>query len=122
MGKANKTLTAPLQVLQNKFVRACLFLSKSTNINYLFYEFNVLKINDLIKIDHAKLCSNILIIWCLMFLLIILDILGKYTIITLANAKHVNCFYLLFLPTLVKKCSISFAGFKIWAEIPKEIK
>ena len=56
-----------------------------------------------------------------MFLLIILDILGKYTIITLANAKHVNYFYLLFLPTLVKKM-LSFAGIKIWAQIPKEIK
>ena len=102
-GRANKTLTAPLQVLQNKFIRACLFLSKSTNINYLFYEFNVLKINDLIKIDHAKFMFKYINNMLPHVLLIILDILGKYTIITLANAKHVNYFYLLFLPTLVKK-------------------
>ena len=45
-------MLAPIQVLQNKFIPSCLFLPKSTNINYLFHKFNVLKIN--IKFTYAK--------------------------------------------------------------------
>ena len=44
----------PIQVLQNKFIRSCLFLPKSRNINYLFHKFNVLKVNNIIKFTCAK--------------------------------------------------------------------
>ena len=47
-------MLAPIQVVQNKFIRFCLFLLKSTNINYLFHKFNVLKINNIIKFSYAK--------------------------------------------------------------------
>ena len=69
--------------------------------------------------DTLNLCSNILIICCLISLQNILHDLTKYTIIILANAKQVNCFYQLFLPTFAM---LSFVGIKTWAEIPKEIK
>ena len=48
-------MLAPIQVHQNKFIRSCLFLPKSTNINYFFLKFNVLKINNIIKFTYAKL-------------------------------------------------------------------
>ena len=52
--RANKSMLAPIQVHQNKFIRSCLFLPKSTNINYFFHKFNVLKINNVIKFTYAK--------------------------------------------------------------------
>ena len=47
-------MLAPIQVLQNKFIHYCLFLPKSTNINYLFHKFNALKINNIIKFTYVK--------------------------------------------------------------------
>ena len=47
-------MLAPIQVLQIKFICSCLFLPKSTNINYLFHKFNVLKVNNIIKFTYAK--------------------------------------------------------------------
>ena len=47
-------MLAPIQVHQNKFIRSCLFLPKSTNINYFSHKFNVLKINNVIKFTYAK--------------------------------------------------------------------
>ena len=44
----------PILVHQNKFIRSYLFLTKSTNINYLFHKFNVLKINNINKFTYAK--------------------------------------------------------------------
>ena len=47
-------MLAPIQVYQNKLICSCLFLPKSTNINYLFHEFNVLKIKNIIKFTYTK--------------------------------------------------------------------
>ena len=47
-------MLAPIQVNQKKFIRSCLFLPKSKNINYPFHKFNVLKINNIIIFTYAK--------------------------------------------------------------------
>ena len=115
-----KSQFSNLQVLQNKFIHACLFLSKSTNINHLLYEFNVLKINDLIRIDHAKFMFKYI---NNMLHHVFADYFTqlRQIIKALTNAKHVNCFYQLFLPTLFKKM-ISFAGIKHGLKFQKKSK
>ena len=40
--------------LQNKFIRASLFLQKTITINLLHFKFQVLKLKDMVKLEIAK--------------------------------------------------------------------
>ena len=43
-----------LEVLQNKFIRACLFLPRSFAIDSLYVKFQTLKLNGIIRLEIAK--------------------------------------------------------------------
>ena len=53
-GKATKSCLHQLEVLQNRFIRASLFLPKTTTTNLLCFKFQVLKLKDMVKIEIAK--------------------------------------------------------------------
>ena len=53
-GRANNSTLHPLQIIQNKIVRVCLFVHKRTLIDNLYTKFQVLKLSDLCKLEYAK--------------------------------------------------------------------
>ena len=53
-GKATKSCLHQLEVLQNRFIRASLFLPKTTTTNLLYFKFQVLKLKDKVKMEIAK--------------------------------------------------------------------
>ena len=52
--KATKSCLHQLEVLQNRFTRASLFLSKTTTTNLLHFKFQVVKLKDMVKMEIAK--------------------------------------------------------------------
>ena len=53
-GHANNSTLHPLQIIQKKIIRVCLFGSKRTLIDNLCTKFQVLKLSDLCKLEYAK--------------------------------------------------------------------
>ena len=53
-GKTTHSCLHQLEVLQNRFLRASLFLPRKTNTNLLYFRFQVLKLKDMIKMEYAK--------------------------------------------------------------------
>ena len=47
-------LLREIELLQNKFIRACLFQPRKTYINLLFSKFQALKLKDMINMEFAK--------------------------------------------------------------------
>jgi len=70
-GKSNVTNLHGLQVLQNEFIRASLFLPRDCPINILFKNMQTLTLDDMIKMKHANLCLSLKIICYLLRLIII---------------------------------------------------
>ena len=52
--RATKSCSHQLEVLQNRFKRASLFLLKTTTTNLLYFKFQVLKLKDMVKTEIAK--------------------------------------------------------------------
>ena len=52
--RANKVTLHPLEIMQNKIIRASLFCHKRTLIENLYVKFYVLKLSDLIKLEYVK--------------------------------------------------------------------
>ena len=53
-GRATKSCLHQLEVLQNRFIRASLFLLKTTNANLFYFKFQVLKLKNMVKVEIAK--------------------------------------------------------------------
>ena len=53
-GRATKSCLHQLEVFQNRFIGASLFLPKSTTTNLLYFKFQVLKLKDKVKMKIAK--------------------------------------------------------------------
>ena len=54
-GRATKTQYHKLIILQNKIIRACLFCPQHYKTDLLYSRFKVLKLDDMITIEYAKL-------------------------------------------------------------------
>ena len=59
-----------LEVLQNKFIRASLFLPRNSPIDSLYVKFQTLKLKDMIKLNLQNLFLN-LKITCFLYNLVI---------------------------------------------------
>ena len=53
-GRASKFLLREIELLLNKFIRACLFQPRKTYVNLLFSKFQALKSKDMINMEFAK--------------------------------------------------------------------
>ena len=53
-GRTTNSCLHQLEVLQNKFIRASLFLPRNSPIDYLYGKFQALKLKDMIKFEFAK--------------------------------------------------------------------
>ena len=53
-GRASKHLLYKIKTLQNRFLRAILFRPSRFSVNALYFEFGVLKLNDIIDMEYAK--------------------------------------------------------------------
>ena len=53
-GRASKHLLYKIKTLQNRFLRASLFRPSRFSINALYFEFGVLKLDDMIDTEYAK--------------------------------------------------------------------
>ena len=53
-GRATKSYLHQLEVLRNRFIRASLFLPKTTTTNLLYFKFQVLELKDMVKMEIAK--------------------------------------------------------------------
>ena len=53
-GRASNFLLREIELLQNKFIRACLFQPRKTYVNLLFSKFQALKLMDMINMEFAK--------------------------------------------------------------------
>ena len=82
-------MLASIQVLQNKLICSCLFLPKSTNINYLFHKFNVLKINNIIKFAECFISIQTLL-YLRSFVLRFFDFTFELTVKNFVKKKIVN--------------------------------
>ena len=52
-GRASSSLLRKIELLQNKFIRACLFHPRLTHVNLLFSKFQALKLKDMINMEFA---------------------------------------------------------------------
>ena len=53
-GRASKHLLYKIKTLQNRFLRASLFRPSRFSVNALYFEFGVLKLDDMIDMEYAK--------------------------------------------------------------------
>ena len=53
-GRASKHLLHKIKTLQNRFLRASLFRPSRFSVNALYFEFGVLKLDDMIDMEYAK--------------------------------------------------------------------
>ena len=53
-GRASKRPLNKIKTLQNRFLRACLFRPSRFFVNALYFEFGVLKLDDMIDMEYAK--------------------------------------------------------------------
>ena len=53
-GRASNFLLREIELLRNKFIRACLFQPRKTYVNLLFSKFQALKLKDMINMEFAK--------------------------------------------------------------------
>ena len=53
-GRASNFLLREIELLQNKFIRACLFQPRKSYANLLFSKFQALKLKDMINMEFAK--------------------------------------------------------------------
>ena len=53
-GRASKHLLYKIKTLQNRFLRASLFRLSRFSVNALYFEFGVLKFDDMIDMELAK--------------------------------------------------------------------
>ena len=93
-GRPYKSHYHNLVVLQNKILRACLFLPMHHPTNLLYTKFGVLKLDDMVKMELANLCTN-LTTKCLQILSTITFYgLIKYINIIQGKQNEMNIFYL----------------------------
>ena len=83
LGRTTNSYLHQLAVLQNKFIRASLFLPQNSPTNSLYVKFQTLKLKDMIRLEFAKLIFNSKITCFHHHLAITLSISAKYTNTTL---------------------------------------
>ena len=120
-GRANNVTLHPLEIMQNKIIRASLFCHKRTLIGNLYVNFHVLKLSDLIKLVYVKFMyrfENNLLPVSFKKYFTNLDCVHAYDTLSKQKSKY-------FLPryqTNYGKKSLQYFGIKLWSEIPQEIK
>ena len=120
-GRADNVTLHPLEIMQNKIIRASLFCHKRTLIGNLYVNFHVLKLSDLIKLEYVTFMyrfENNLLPVSFKKYFTNLDCLLAYDTCSKQKSKY-------FLPryqTNYGKKSLQYFGIKLWSEIPQEIK
>ena len=120
-GTASKSTLAPLFILQKRSIRLLTESGYREHTNPLFYRAKCLKLKDIYSLETAKLMYKI-----------------HNNVLSFANSdkfnlikncythktrlSHKNNFFLPRTRTRLEQKSLSFAGIKIWNEIPSSIK
>ena len=100
-GRASKHLLYKIKTLQNHFLRASLFRPSRFSVNALYFEFGVLKLDDMIDMEYAKfyldsvtICCQIiltvtLLVWILFIIIIHVKKVKKifFTLILALNGR-----------------------------------
>ena len=120
-GRANNVTLHPLEIMQNKIIRASLFCHKRTLIGNLYVNFHVLKLSDLIKLEYVKFMywfENNLLPVSFKKYFTNLDCIHAYD----THSKQKSKYFLPRYQTNYGKKSLQYFGIKLWSEIPQEIK
>ena len=120
-GRANNVTLHPLEIMQNKIIRASLFCHKRTLIGNLYVNFHVLKLSDLIKLEYVKFMyrfENNLLPVSFKKYFTNLDCIHAYD----TRSKQKSKYFLPRYQTNYGKKSLQYFGIKLWSEIPQEIK
>ena len=120
-GRANNSTLHPLQIIQNKIIRVCLFGHKRTLIDNLYTKFQVLKLSDLSKLEYAKFMykfeNNSLPIFFNNYFTQ-LDSIHSYN----SCQKKQNRYFFSRCSTNFGKNTLHYLGLQTWSKIPPEIK
>lgn len=120
-GRATPTLLSPIQVMQNKYIKASLFLPQQTATNSLYEKFNVLKLSDIIKLECAcfmyKFINKMLPKEFENYYTNLKDIHQHNT-----RQKKTQELYLPQCKSNTDKIMLQYLGVKVWSEIPLLIK
>ena len=118
---ANNSTLHPLQIIQNKIIRVCLFGHKRTLIDNLYKKFQVLKLSDLSKLEYAKFMykfeNNSLPIFFNNYFTK-LDSIHSYN----TRQKKQNRYFFPRFSTNFGKNTLHYLGLQTWSKIPPEIK
>ena len=96
-GRAYKSHYRNLLILQNKILRACLFLPMHHPTNLLYTKFGVLKLDDMVKMELAKFMykfDNKMLTNSFNNYFLWLDKIHKYSLIIQGKQNVMNIFYL----------------------------
>ena len=120
-GRAAPTLLSSIQVMQNRYIRASLFLPRQTSTNVLYNKFNVIKLTDLIKLECAyfmyKFVNKMLPTEFQNYYTNLKDIHQHNT-----RQKKTQEFYFPNCKSNTDKKMLQYLGVKVWSEIPHLIK
>ena len=120
-GRANNNTLHPLQIIQNKIIRVCLFCHKRTLIDNLYTKFQVLKLSDLCKLEYAKFMYKFVNNSLLIFFdnyFTNLDLIHSYN----TRQKKQNKYFFPRFNTNFGKNTLHYLGLQTWSKIPQEIK
>ena len=120
-GTASKSTLAPLFILQKRSIRLLTGSGYREHTNPLFYRAKCLKLKDIYSLETAKLMykirNNVLSFANLDKFNLIKNCYTHKT-----RLSHKNNFFLPRTRTRLGQKSLSFAGIKIWNEIPSSLK
>ena len=119
-GRANNVTLHPLEIMQNKIIRASLFCHKRTLIGNLYVNFHVLKLSDLIKLEYVKFMyrfENNLLPVSFKKYFTNLDCIHAYD----TRSKQKSKYFLPRYRTNYGKKSLQYFGIKLWSEFLKKL-
>ena len=119
-GSAIKTVLKPIKVIQNRVVRMITRSHFRTHSSPLYNQLNILKLEDIYKFKLSKLIHNNFSD----------PNFGQKNSLVNLKQIHRHCtrhsemsnFFIPKVRTNLGKTTISFAGSRIWTEVPKELK
>ena len=119
-GSAPKTVLKPIKVIQTRVVRMKTGSHFRTHSSPLYYQLNTLKLEDICKFKLSKLIHNNLSD----------PNFGQKNSLVDLKQMHHHCtrhsemsnFFIPKVRTNLGKTTISFAGPRMWTEVPKELK
>ena len=122
MGRASRCHLQKIKTLQNRFLRASLFLEGRCPLNVMYSEFGVLKLEDMLAMEYAKFLHRFSHKMLTDYFKNYLDDLGTvHQHSTRKKAKKKNFFHTYARTEWIKK-KLQRAALEIWEKLPLEQK